>query len=216
MKKVLIISNEERANCPELIPNAESFGLEGTLYNIENLKNAILSLGEYEVEIIHHSLLDGSTIISADRIILSGVFAARAIPLEEMWEMYRKEIEFIRSCKIPILGICMGLQLIAMAFDPEFNIERIEPDGEFGFVELEKLTETPILEGLTAFSALEMHRCRVSSLSEGFRLCASSSLCQIQVIEHESRPIWGVQFHPELLSSEHRDGLRILKNFLEL
>lgn len=216
MAKVLIISNEEKAGCPEIIPNVERFGVDGNLYNIENLKNAILSLGNYEIETIHHSLLENTTMIDVDKIILSGLFASRAIPLDEMSCLYAKEIEFLRHCTTPTLGICMGLQLIAMAFDPNFDIERIEPDGEFGFVKLEKLCDTQILRGLSSFSVLELHRCKVAELSDCFNLCASSALCKIQVIEHKELPIWGTQFHPEISASQSTDGLVILKNFLEL
>ena len=48
---------------------------------------------------------------------------------------------------------------------------------------------------------------------EGFRLLASRENCRVQMLAHESRPIFGTQFHPELQNDAHRDGQRILENF---
>ena len=59
----------------------------------------------------------------------------------------------------------------------------------------------------------EHHRGQLSTVPEGFRLLASRGNCRVQMLAHESRPIFGTQFHPELQNAAHRDGQRILENF---
>ena len=50
-------------------------------------------------------------------------------------------------------------------------------------------------------------------MPEDFRLLASRENCRVQMLAHESRPIFGAQFHPELQNAAHRDGQCILENF---
>jgi GMP synthase (glutamine-hydrolysing) len=56
----------------------------------------------------------------------------------------------------------------------------------------------------------------VKELPKGFRRTASNATCAIQAMEHTERPLFGVQFHPELFNEEHPAGKTVLKNFLEL
>jgi GMP synthase (glutamine-hydrolysing) len=56
----------------------------------------------------------------------------------------------------------------------------------------------------------------VEQLPLGFRRTASNETCSIQAIEHSDRPVFGVQFHPELFDGEHPDGQKILDNFLAI
>jgi GMP synthase (glutamine-hydrolysing) len=55
----------------------------------------------------------------------------------------------------------------------------------------------------------------VKELPEGFHLTAANETCAIQAMEHHARPLFGVQFHPELFDEEHPEGRKILENFLE-
>ena len=59
------------------------------------------------------------------------------------------------------------------------------------------------------------HCDEVKELPSGFRCTASNQTCAIQAMEHESLPLFGVQFHPELSNSEHPDGHQLLENFLK-
>jgi GMP synthase (glutamine-hydrolysing) len=60
------------------------------------------------------------------------------------------------------------------------------------------------------------HFDEVKNLPDGFRLTASNESCPIQAMEHTSRPLYGVQFHPELFDSDHPDGRSVIENFLEM
>jgi GMP synthase (glutamine-hydrolysing) len=56
----------------------------------------------------------------------------------------------------------------------------------------------------------------VKELPENFQLTASNETCRIQAMQHTTRPLFGVQFHPELFDAEHPHGRRIVENFLDL
>jgi GMP synthase (glutamine-hydrolysing) len=56
----------------------------------------------------------------------------------------------------------------------------------------------------------------VKELPENFQLTASNTTCRIQAMRHTSRPLFSVQFHPELFDAEHPHGRRIVENFLDL
>ena len=72
----------------------------------------------------------------------------------------------------------------------------------------------PLLTGLSGtLHCFEHHRGQLSAVPRGFRLLASRENCRVQMLAHESRPIFGTQFHPELQNDAHRDGQRILENF---
>ncbi|MCX8182985.1 MAG: hypothetical protein N3F08_00990 [Crenarchaeota archaeon] len=45
---------------------------------------------------------------------------------------------------------------------------------------------------------------------------ASTEECRIQVMKHRERPLYGVQFHPQIFDEEHPDGRKILENFFKI
>lgn len=62
----------------------------------------------------------------------------------------------------------------------------------------------------------EYHAWEVKSLGRRLRLLASSDTCRVQAFVHRSRPIYGVQFHPEQASENCPDGFKVLRNFFRL
>ncbi len=62
-------------------------------------------------------------------------------------------------------------------------------------------------------SVWENHNDEIKRLPEVFELNASSGTCRVQAFTHKTRPIYGVQFHPEVEHTEH--GVDIFRNFLQ-
>ncbi|MGH7318028.1 MAG: glutamine amidotransferase-related protein, partial [Candidatus Rokuibacteriota bacterium] len=115
----------------------------------------------------------------------------------------------------PILGICAGHQFIGRHFGGEVA-PGVTP--EFGKMELtlaDGADGTPLFQGVARVSTVwESHNDEVSRLPEGFRLLASSPSCKAQAMQHPDRPVFGLQFHPEV---EHtRFGKRIFQNFVDV
>lgn len=100
--------------------------------------------------------------------------------------------------QIPILGICYGHQLIAAAMTGGTSVIEHFVQPEVGWTNVRRVGPSKILHGLPRrFWVSENHKSNVSKLPNGFRLTASSKRCKIQAMEHESLPIFSVQFHPE-------------------
>ena len=60
------------------------------------------------------------------------------------------------------------------------------------------------------------HFDEVKTLPRGFRRTAWNETCSIQAMEHTERPLFGLQFHPELFDETHPHGEKILDNFLSI
>jgi len=112
---------------------------------------------------------------------------------------------------IPILGICAGHQYIAKHFGGKVSTSVIP---EFGKAELLiNGHKDNLINGIPKKSIVwESHNDEVSKLPEEFINLGSSESCKIQMMKHKSKPIYGLQFHPEV---EHTEcGEQLFKNFI--
>jgi GMP synthase (glutamine-hydrolysing) len=110
---------------------------------------------------------------------------------------------------IPTLGICYGMQL--MALDLGGRVDRTGV-SEFGKTEL-RVEESRLLHDTPAEQTVWMsHRDSVVAPPEGSRVVAGSASTPIGAFEAEERKLYGVQFHPEVVHTPH--GMQVLKNFL--
>ena len=117
--------------------------------------------------------------------------------------------EAILDLGIPVLGICYGMQLLAQHLGGQ-----VEPaaDREYGRANLE-VQDDPLFEGVPATSTVWMsHGDRVERIPEGFRVIGTSTNSPYAAVRAGDRPVYGLQFHPEVVHSEF--GTRILRNFL--
>ena len=115
------------------------------------------------------------------------------------------------SLPVPILGICYGMQLMAAALGGEV----VQGDKrEFGSARL-RIThpDDPVLRGLPDDSTVWMsHGDKVKSLPSDFLEIAKTDNTEFAVMKHNERPLYGVQFHPEVIHSVY--GKQFLRNFL--
>jgi len=146
------------------------------------------------------------------------------------WDRYPREdlagvFHVIHNATQPILGVCGGQQQIALAYGTRVDlIERIAPgegyEGarrERGYCSVDLKTEDGIFDSLPAsITVWESHCDEVKGLPEEFTCTATNETSEIQAMQHTSRPLFGVQFHPELFDEEHPHGRIILENFLKL
>jgi len=157
------------------------------------------------------------------------------------WERFIRnnwgpEFSVIRHASIPILGICAGHQIIGMAYSARREsgcspMRRLRPGEEDrcvgthleeyfvekGCLPVRILKRDPIFSGIGDVAYVdENHYCEIKELPPEFDLLASTEECRIQAIRHRKRPLYGVQFHPQIYSLEHPDGKKILHNFLEI
>jgi len=119
----------------------------------------------------------------------------------------------ILSKKIPILGICYGLQLIAKLFGG--SIKSLRTKREFGRATLFKKNQSLIIKNFfnTKNQSVWMsHQDVVIKIPKGFKTIASTKESKLTIIENTKRKIYGIQFHPEVTHTEN--GKIIFKNFL--
>jgi len=112
---------------------------------------------------------------------------------------------------IPIFGICYGTQLIAQQLGGEVGRGM---RGEYGRAKLE-VTDGPtqLLHDLPSTHDVWMsHFDAVTRVPDGFVATASTADAPVAALESDSRKIWGVQFHPEVVHSPH--GMTVLQRFL--
>lgn len=115
---------------------------------------------------------------------------------------------------IPVLGVCLGHQSIGQAFGG--RVVRA-PHPMHGKVSCVKHDGAGIFKDVPKpFSANRYHSLMVErdSLPDCLRITAESEDGVIQGLEHRELPIYGVQFHPESIATEH--GHRLLQNFLDV
>jgi GMP synthase (glutamine-hydrolysing) len=110
---------------------------------------------------------------------------------------------------IPSLGICYGMQLMALELGG--RVDRTGA-GEFGKAEL-RAGESALFRDLPAEQTVWMsHRDSVVAPPEGARVVASSGSTPIGAFEDPERGLYGIQFHCEVRHTHH--GQEVLKNFL--
>jgi len=102
----------------------------------------------------------------------------------------------------PLLGICYGAQAIATAFGGDEMLRQYH-HPEYGWVEVHQRLPHPLLSlRHKNFAAFENHVDSINSLPVDFITTASSKTCPVQAFMHQTLPIFGVQFHPEVTATK--------------
>ncbi|MDC1487298.1 glutamine-hydrolyzing GMP synthase [Gammaproteobacteria bacterium] len=120
--------------------------------------------------------------------------------------------EIVFDLGVPILGICYGMQTLAEQFGGQVTSSKAK---EFGHAEI-VIEETSVLfEGLSLGSTIDVwmsHGDHVSTLPDKFELVASTRSAPIAAMQHFEKPIFALQFHPEVTHT--KQGNAVLKNFV--
>ena len=111
---------------------------------------------------------------------------------------------------VPFLGICYGMQLACLALGG--SVGRAE-SREYGRATLTVTDADTLFRGYPAESTVWMsHGDQVQGLAADFIPLAATETCPLAAVQHRTRPIFGLQFHPEVSHTPH--GGQILANFL--
>ena len=199
----------------------DAFPASGTVASTTDERVLVLDFGSQTAQLIARRVRDQNVFcqivrhdLSADRIrqlqprglILSGgpasVYAPGAPSIDPA----------IFDLGIPVLGICYGMQITCHTLGG-----RILPahSREFGRAPCTQSagSGSPLFQGLPqTFTAWMSHGDQVEMLAGDFRSIASTSTCPNAAVQHQSRPIYGIQFHPEVTHTEL--GGQLLANFV--
>jgi GMP synthase (glutamine-hydrolysing) len=176
----------------------------GTLYRKKMLK----LLQEMEVVRVPYQQVSKDLLKQDfDLIVLTGAYNSNSVKYygDKLWA---QEQELIRTAKVPVIGICLGAQLIAHNFGTRLSFvpggKRIKGIKKHIY----NVKKTPFnffkYYGATVFSS---QRWRMTELSDDLEAwCASAE--GIEVFKHKKKPLYGLQFHPER-RAEKNDGARM-------
>ena len=123
-------------------------------------------------------------------------------------------IEAAAAARVPLMGVCLGHQAIGQAFGGVVERATTPVHGKVWDV---KHHDTDLFAGLPSpFKATRYHSLvvRPDGLPPALEATAWTEDGLIMGLAHRDLPIWGVQFHPESIASEH--GHDILRNFLRM
>jgi GMP synthase (glutamine-hydrolysing) len=116
----------------------------------------------------------------------------------------------ILDLSLPILGLCYGHQLLVQIFNG-----RVKRGHKREYGSASVIVEKPVgvLKNLKQKETVWMsHYDTVDSLPNAFEMLAHTDNCPIAAVRHKWRPIYGIQWHPEVAHTEH--GGIILRNFV--
>ena len=114
----------------------------------------------------------------------------------------------------PMLGICLGHQAIAESFGGKLGLAKNVMHGKQSQIGIVKAS--PIFQGLSQeIPIMRYHSIVVEEMPADFTVTArTQDDNEIMALEHQSLPIYGLQFHPESIGSP--DGLKMIENFVKL
>jgi GMP synthase (glutamine-hydrolysing) len=116
----------------------------------------------------------------------------------------------IWDLKIPVLGVCYGMQLMVQQLGGD--VERAQR-AEYGKASLLIDDPTDLLTNVEEASTMWMsHADSCTNLPPGFEILAHTENTPCAAIAHHPRKLYGVQFHPEVVHSEY--GLALIRNFV--
>ena len=195
--KILVINNYKE---PEKTKQA--------LHNIALCTGQRLEMLDYKTASLHDEVLQRN----ADIVILTGSNFMLSKPDTRL--VFQPEMDLVRRLDLPFLGICFGHQLIGAAYGSEVvDLGRSVRELK----EIKLLSNDPLFDGLPrSIRVSESHRQALSRVPEGFRHLGESTTSQVEAIGHQTRPIYGLQFHPERSDEKHPHGRMIIQNFLKL
>ena len=174
--------------------------------NIEKCTEQSVDKIDFKEPDLYHKVIESAP----NLIILTGSSALLSKPRTQ--ELFQPEMDLVRRAKFPILGICYGHQIIGSAFGaPMRDLGQMFR----GYEKVSVVKKHPLFDGLPSdLVVAESHRQELTKVPEEFQLLAQSATSEVEAMVHRSRPVYGVQFHPERTDDEHPHGRIILQNIL--
>ncbi len=141
-------------------------------------------------KVIHHAKVTQRQLASADKIIISGTALADFEYLERDWS-------WLKSCRIPVLGICAGAQVIAKEMG-----WKLVKQQRIGMQKVELVAKNRLLENDAQGYFLHSY-----DIKGGLVLAESDGVPAVMKVK--DKPIFACVFHPEVMTDS------IIRNFLE-
>jgi para-aminobenzoate synthetase len=131
----------------------------------------------------------------------------------ERWHDFGVCADILRSSEIPVLGVCLGHQGLGHVLNARVTTAPVAMHGRLSRV---RHAGNGLFAGIPQdFSVVRYHSLAIDGeLGPEGRITAWTEDGVVMGIEHSHRPLWGVQFHPESIATEH--GHALVENFYAL
>ena len=139
-------------------------------------------------------------------VIISG---APILITEKDPEPFLALFEWIKTAEVPVLGICFGHQTLGMTFGALPSRQKEDRDWQT----IEIIADCPLFAKLSDEIELMEDHCECISIPKDFIHIGVSDACVNEAMMHKDKPLFGVQFHPEV-SGNH--GSVVLENFVNI
>lgn len=184
-----------------LIDNYDSF-----TYNLYHL----IKLFYHEVMVIRNDAIDPDELEKLDP---SGIVISPGPGRPEEARLSVDAVKIATRKGIPLLGVCLGHQVIGMCFGA--SVVRA-PQPVHGKTDEIYYKDSRLFKGCqNPFPATRYHSLVVAkeTVKHPLKITAENSEGLLMALEHTDLPIYGIQFHPESFLSE--EGEQLMKNFIE-
>ena len=155
-------------------------------------------------KLINYKELDYTTLSKNDIVILTG---GHGDPILWHKKQYQQEIDLVKKHKGPIIGICLGFEVIAHIYGSHLHLLNERRKGEIQLSSTKKVV-FPIPDKVEVY---ENHNWTVQKLKRPL-IALAISKDGVELFKHSRKPIYGLQFHPEASSS---NGMSIFNAILE-
>jgi GMP synthase (glutamine-hydrolysing) len=171
---------------------------------LQEIKDNLADLG-YKFKVIKLDEIENSDFKSFSGIIILGAPTL----LTQVNQEYFDKFKFLKSIEIPVLGICLGHQIIGLLHGSKIKTEKIIDKME----QIEILRENDLFNGIQNLAEFREEHSEFISLPENFILLAKSESCDNESMKYKHKNIFSVQFHPEVSGD---NGKKLFTNFLKM
>src|SRR4051794_16746539 len=120
--------------------------------------------------------------------------------------------DILRESEIPVLGICLGHQGLGHVLEGTVSSA---PEAMHGRLSRIHHHDSGLFEGIPqGFPVVRYHSLQITDMGPDGQVTAWADDGVVMGIEHRRRPMWGVQFHPESIATQH--GPKLVENFYAL
>ena len=175
---------------------------------VGNLVHLVAAVTGVLPDVVQHDATTVADVLSYDRVVLS---PGPGHPLEPSDFAIGSEV--LREATVPVLGVCLGMQGLVTTYGG--IVERVRPaHGEVASVHHDG---TGVFAGIPSpYPAVRYHSLAATEVPDELVVTATcrdeERRTVVMGVRHRTRPLHGVQFHPESVLSQY--GARLVRNFL--
>ena len=171
---------------------------------LEEIKKSVAE-SDKQYKAIKQDEIEGCNFESFSGIIISG---GPTLLTQVNLQKYMDLFKFVKTADIPILGICLGHQIMGLLYGSEINAGKHINKKE----QIEIVKQDDLFQGIENQALFREDHSEFITLPKEFYLLAKSKSCNNEAMRHKHKELYGTQFHPEV---SNNNGKKLFRNFLK-